>query len=406
MRRLSCDVLVIGGGVAGSSAAIAAARRGARTLLVEKERYLGGTGYAGMFQYVCGLYLNGADAPSDTLNEGLAREIARHLLQASPGRTIRKVGRVYLLPYVRDELDAILGSLCRAESNLDLLRNCTAVAVEARSGELSSITVAGPEGELTISAAMVIDCSGNGTIAAMAGAEVELPPPGERQLAGYVVRIKGLKNRGEGLPIEVPYRLARAVNEQKLPPLLRFTTFTPGDAADEGFCKMSLDGEAGSGRDERAQRDAVAMLACLAGEIPAFRDGVIAGSSLKVLDREGGRVAGDYTLTREDILSARKFPDGVVKNAWPIELWDRTKGTVYAYVPRGDYYEIPFRCLMVKGYGNLLTAGRCISVTRDALGSTRVMGTCMALGEQAGLAAAYRVLKGNYPEQMTASAVE
>jgi FAD dependent oxidoreductase len=406
VRRFSCDVLVIGGGVAGSAAAISAARCGARTLLVEKEAYLGGAGYAGMFQYVCGLYLNGTAAPSDTLNEGLTREIARKLLQASPGRTIRKAGRVYLLPYDRDELAALLGSLCSGESRLELLRNCTATAAETRSGELISVTTSGPGGEQSITAAMVVDCSGSGAIAAMTGAEVELSSPGERQLAGYVVRVKGLKNRGEGLPIEVPYRLALAVNGEKLPPLLRFTTFTPGDAADEGFCKLSLDGEAGPGRDERAHLDASAMLACLAGEIPTFRDAVIVGSSLTVLDREGGRVSGHYTLTRDDILNAQKFPDGVVKNAWPIELWDRSKGTVYAYVPRDDYYEIPFRCLMVKGVGNLLTAGRCISVTREALGSTRVMGACMALGEQAGRSAAYRVLKGRYPERMTASVRE
>ena len=404
MKRRSCDVLVIGGGVAGSAAALAAARCGARTLLVEKEPYLGGTGYAGMFQYICGLYLNDTDTPSDTLNDGLAREIAGQLLRLSPGRAIRKIGRVQVLPYVRDELDALLRSLCRAEMNLELLQNCTAAAVEAGSGELSTVTVSGPAGEETIAAAMVIDCTGSGAIAAMAGAGVELSPPGERQLAGFVVHLKGLQNRGEGLPIEVPYRLALAVNGGALAPLLRYTTFSPGDAADEGFCKMSLDGEAGPERDARARRDAAAMLACLAGAIPAFREAVIAGTSLRVLDREGGRVSGGYTLTREDILSARKFPDGVVKNAWPIELWDRTKGTVYAYVPRGDYYEIPFRCLQVKGFGNLLTAGRCISVSHDALGSTRVMGACIALGDQAGRAAAYRVRNGTYPERMTAVA--
>ena len=122
------------------------------------------------------------------------------------------------------------------------------------------------------------------------------------------------------------------------------------------------------------------------------------GNSFRVLDREGRRIRGEYTLTKEDVLSAAKFPDGVVRNAWPIELWDRSKGTVYKYVPAGDYYEIPFRCLMVRDVPNLLTAGRCISVTREALGSTRVMGTCMALGEAAGKAAAYWVKNGKYPE--------
>jgi hypothetical protein len=122
-----------------------------------------------------------------------------------------------------------------------------------------------------------------------------------------------------------------------------------------------------------------------------------------VLEREGRRVRGEYTLTKDDVLLARKFSDGIVKNAWPIELWDRLKGTVYKYVPRGDYYEIPLRCLMVRNIANLLTAGRCISVTHEALGSTRVMGACMALGDQAGKAAAYRVKNGKYPENVKES---
>ncbi len=91
------------------------------------------------------------------------------------------------------------------------------------------------------------------------------------------------------------------------------------------------------------------MVRYLASVLPAFQDSYVAGTSLKVLEREGRRINGAYTLTKEDVLAARKFPDGVVKNAWPIELWDREKGTIYKYVPRGDYYEIPFRCLMVEG---------------------------------------------------------
>ena len=182
---------------------------------------------------------------------------------------------------------------------------------------------------------------------------------------------------------------------------MKFTTFIYGDIPGEGFIKMSLEGEDTPDRDESALKNAHAALAYLGQLLPAFRGARITGRSLKALDREGRRIIGDYMLTEEDILTARKFSDAVVKNAWPIELWDRTKGTIYRYVPRGDYYEIPFRCLTVKGITNLLTAGRCISVSRTALGSTRVMGTCMALGEQAGLASAYFVRNGKYPRNRT-----
>jgi hypothetical protein len=179
---------------------------------------------------------------------------------------------------------------------------------------------------------------------------------------------------------------------------MKFTTFTLGNSPDEGYCKMSIDAEEGVGREEQAKRDAARIHEYLSSVIPAFQGSSLAGTSLKVLDREGRRITGMYTLTKEDVLSARKFPDGVVKNAWPIELWDRSKGTIYKYVPRGEYYEIPFRCLMARNVANLLTAGRCISVTSEALGSTRVMGACMSLGEQAGRAAAYWVKSGKYPE--------
>jgi hypothetical protein len=400
VKPTSCDVLVIGGGIAGTAAAVAAARSGVRTVLVEKEPYLGGTAYAGMFQYICGLYLNGATFPSETLNGGLAREITALLLRGSQEPPIRKIGQVYVHAYTAGDLQSVLISLCAAERNLSVRRTSVATAVETAAGTIDAVCLDGTGGRQPIHAAMVIDSSGDGVVAAMAGAQFTLASPEERQLAGYVVHLQGLKDLRESVSLEVPYHLALGVRQGKLPPLLRFTTFSRAALPAEGYCKMSLDGEDGRVREVQAKKDAAAMLAYLAGALPAFKDATIAGASLKVLDREGRRVCGAYTLGKEDVLAARKFADGVVRNAWPIELWDRTRGTIYNYVPRGDYYEIPFRCLMVPGFSNLLTAGRCISVTPAALGSTRVIGTCLTLGERAGQAAAWHVRNGHYPENI------
>jgi hypothetical protein len=190
------------------------------------------------------------------------------------------------------------------------------------------------------------------------------------------------------LSIKVPYYCAQGVDQGLLPPLLRFTTFSAGDRPDQGFCKLSLDGLAGEERDRRAHDCAGMLLEYFGQVLPAFSAARISATAQTVLDREGRRVVGEYILTEDDVLGARKFPDAVVKGAWPMEIWDRSRGTVYRYVPRGEYYEIPLRCLRVPAVANLLTAGRCISATPAALASTRVMGTCMALGEQAGLAAA------------------
>lgn len=397
MKRISCELLVAGGGVAGCSAAIAAARSGIHTLLAERREYLGGTGFAGMLQHICGLYLNGDSIPAETLNGGLTHEIVELLKEKAPRKSVRKIGHVYVLPYAANSLREVLGSLIKAETNATLLRNSTAIGVEVCSGNIRSVTVEALGITQGIAATMVLDCTGNGDIAAMSGAEFELAPVTDRQLAGFSIRVGGLKNDDTALSLKVPYYCAQAVARKILRPYMQFTTFSYGDTPDEGLIKMSFDGEDTPDRDERAFRDSDALLAYLGQVIPAFREARIMDMPLKVLDREGRRIIGDYMLTEEDVLSARKFPDALVKNAWPIELWDRKKGTIYKYAPQGDYYEIPFRCITVKGITNLLTAGRCISVSREALGSTRVMGACMALGEQAGKAAAHYIRKGEYP---------
>jgi hypothetical protein len=118
--------------------------------------------------------------------------------------------------------------------------------------------------------------------------------------------------------------------------------------------------------------------------LPAFEGSEIAEMSPEVVEREGVRAWGEYTLTADDVLEARKFPDGAVKNAWPIELWEQETGPLLRYLDPGDHYEIPLRCLEVQGVSNCWCAGRCISASREALGSTRVMGTCISLGEEAG----------------------
>jgi hypothetical protein len=181
------------------------------------------------------------------------------------------------------------------------------------------------------------------------------------------------------LSVQVPYHLAQGVRHHELPPLLRLTAFSPGPDAGSGLLKMSLE----PGRGQNPREDAEKAWAYLKDHCPGFKESHIAECG-EVLDREGPRLLGDYQLTEEDVLSARKFPDGIVKNAWPIELWDPRRGPTYQYLEPGEYYEIPGRCLKTRAVSNVLCTGRCISVTHRALGSTRVMGTCMALGEAAG----------------------
>ncbi len=392
----SCEVLVVGGGVSGVAAAVASARNGVKTVLAEKENFLGGVGYAGLHQYMCGLYLNGDVMPAETLNAGIVREIVGLLNKLSPQKTIKKIGQVYVLPYSREDLAKVFTSLCRNEKNLTALFNTTAVSVKKKNKTIVEVALNTPVSKVIPK--ILIDCTGSGVVSAMAGAGFELSSPVKRQLAGFTIHLKGLKECDETLSIKVPYYLSQATNKKMLPAYLRFTTFSMGDTDDEGFCKINIGGSDNNKREQTIRKDALKIISYLADRLPPFKNAYIANTSLRVLEREGRRVCGEYTLTENDVLNARKFRDGVVKNSWPIEIWDKNKGIIYKYVKSGDYYEIPFRCLKVKDIKNLLSAGRCISVTHDALGSTRVMGTCMSLGEQAGLAAAFKAKHGNYPD--------
>jgi len=128
----SCDVLVIGAGVSGIAAAVAAARSGMKTILAEKDGFIGGTGYSGMLQHICGLYLNGRTVPEETLNEGIVREAVSRLHQLSPQNTIKKIGRVYVLPYAREDLASVFNSMCRAEERLSVMLHTTAVSVKKK----------------------------------------------------------------------------------------------------------------------------------------------------------------------------------------------------------------------------------------------------------------------------------
>jgi hypothetical protein len=392
---LACDVLVAGGGVAGVAAAVSASRRGSRVVLIEKNGQLGGTGTRGLLRSLCGLYLNGDTLPGDTLNPGIVREIVFALHARSPYRTVQKTGQVYVLPYEGAELASVFEGLCKSEGRLTVLLGSCVVAAATREGLVTEVTAEG-NGRFRIRPRAAIDATGNGEMGLLAGAAFDLAPQEQLQLAGYSLRVKGLTNR-DGLELKVPYVLA-AIGDAASSPTLRFTTFSAGEGPDDGYLKFNSSDPEGPEREQRMQTDIATALALLATRLPSFRKAFIEETSRAVIDREGRRLRGDYVLTEEDVLGGRKFSDGAVRNAWPIEQWDRKQGTMYRYVPKGDYYEIPFRSLVVKGFANLLSAGRCISATHEALGSVRVMGCCMATGDSAGRAAAALVKTGKYGE--------
>ena len=124
--------------------------------------------------------------------------------------------------------------------------------------------------------------------------------------------------------------------------------------------------------------------------------------------RETRRILGEYVLTKDDVLGARKFADGIGRNAWPVELHDPGKsGEVYwQRLPDGESYDIPYRCLVPRRIDGLLVAGRCASATHVAQASLRVTGPCLVMGQAAGTAAALAVSEEKGPRELNVEVLQ
>ncbi len=144
----------------------------------------------------------------------------------------------------------------------------------------------------------------------------------------------------------------------------------------------------------------------LVSRVPGFERAYLQQTAAQIGIRESRRIRGEYMLTSEDVLGARKFPDGIARSAYPVDIHNPAgTGTVIQDVPKGDYYEIPYRCLVPLGIDNLLVAGRCVSATHEAQASLRVMPQCFAMGEAAGVAAATAVRETTPPREVDGTAL-
>jgi hypothetical protein len=161
--------------------------------------------------------------------------------------------------------------------------------------------------------------------------------------------------------------------------------------------KLALDG-LGAGADdalthaEQVGRQRVASVAeFLTSHVAGFRHAFVSHVAPQVGVRESRRIVGRDTLTRADVLAGRKREDGLAHAAWPIELWEPGgDGARYEYLADDDWYDVPQGCVESGQLMNLLAAGRCMSATHEAMGSARVIGTCLAVGEAVGRLAAAR----------------
>jgi FAD dependent oxidoreductase len=396
---LKYDVVVVGGGAAGLAAAVAAGTAGARTALIERYGFLGGMATAGMVSTICGLYQTSASGSPEPLNEGFAETFAQRLI-TMPGcqKPVRR-GRSFVLPYTPFAFACLADELTAAVAALDVYLHAYLTGVDARSGRIEALRVATWERTVELRAAAVVDASGDATVADRAGATTESAPPSDRQLPSLVFVLQQVDTAalGAGPRVAVLRTLLEAERDGRLPSGSSNLTLAPSPQPGEVVGKLALDGVGaeGAGRrdfltaaEQEGRRRVLAVTEFLKTLAP-FGRAFVSHVAPQVGVRESRTVRGRYQLTRDDVLAGRTFEDAVARASWPIELWQEGRlGATYEYLEDGRAYEIPLRSLQARDVENLFVAGRCMSATHEALGSARVIGTCLATGDAVGVAAA------------------
>jgi FAD-dependent oxidoreductase family protein len=393
------DVVVVGGGAAGVAAAVAAASAGAHTALVERYGFLGGMATAGMVSTICGLYRTGPSGPPEPINGGFAETFARRLATLPGcGSPVRR-GRTIVLPYTPFAFACVADEFTASARHLDVYLHAYLVGAEARQGRIEALRVANWERPIELTAGAVVDASGDAIVAQQAGAATETAPLAARQLPSLVFVLQQVDTDllGPGPRVALLRALVAAERDGKVPKGASNLALAPSPQPGEVICKLTLSGiaeEGPAGRDfltgaEQEGRKRARAVAEFLRTMPPFARAFVSHAAPQVGVRESRRLIGRYQLTREDVLSGRRFEDAVARADWPIELWEEGRlGATYEYLEDGRSYDIPLRCLQARDIGNLFVAGRCLSASHEALGSARVIGTCLATGQAVGLAAA------------------
>ena len=414
------DVLVVGAGPSGLGAAIAAARNGARTLLIEKYGFPGGNLTTSMVNPIFTFH----DISGRQVIKGIAEEIVEQMVasKASIGHvTDLTFDNASMTPFDPERTKVVLFEMLE-KSGVDLLFHTLATDVEVKDGIIEYVIIENKSGRQAICPKYVIDCSGDADIAALAkvpftkGREED----GAMQPATLYFRVgnvnnvelqkwmKSNRNLLKDNPTDEEIDSQKAIAFLGLHELVD-KAIADGDLHDEVAPRILMyelpnnqfsvnstrlqNVDATNAKDlTRAEvllrKQVLQVHDFLKKNIGGFTQSTIIDTGIQVGTRESRHIEGDYTLTENDILQGADFNDGIACGTFAIDIHP-PKGKQQIFTGSGRVvYEIPYRCLLPKGIDNLLVAGKTISATHTAFGSIRVMATCIATGEGAGTAAA------------------
>lgn len=414
------DVLVVGAGPAGLGAALGAARAGVDVILAEKYGYPGGAATVSLVMPLMSSHTqesrfrtpgNSTLYPTDhgegvRVIAGISEELVNRLVEAN-GAIRPSFETGYVVPF-DPEILKITAINMLDESGVKVLMHAFAFAYQYKN-EGSMVFFHTKSGAVAIQARCVVDCTGDGDVAALAGAPYELgrdhdsltqPMTLYFRMVGFdrsafVAYIQQHPEQWYGVfGLWDLIEKATGDGKLKLPreDLLMFAT--PHDQevsvnSTRVIKKMATDVFDLTSAEWESHHQAFQVSEFLKTYVPGFEKSYMAQTGVQIGIREGRRIMGEYKLTGEDVIEARKFPDVIAKCAYSLDIHNpKGKGTRIERLPPGESYDIPLRCLIPLNCSHMLTGGRCISGSHEAHSSYRIMPAAMATGQGAGVCAA------------------
>ncbi|MBQ2696265.1 MAG: FAD-dependent oxidoreductase [Clostridia bacterium] len=382
------DLIVVGGGFAGICAAISAAKNGVDVLLIERYNALGGAAVHALVTPFM-KYHTKIDNQKVNLCGSIFTEIVDEMN--------RFLDRNDTMIFDEEVLKLVLNRMAQ-KYGVNLLFNTTVTEVFAENGTITSVKALGKSAVLELSADYFIDATGDGELSMLAGCSYQLGRPKDElcQPMTLCFRMGGvdLKRFYENYKMMNP--LYKAFQEKGLiknprEDVLMFDNLNDGVLhfnSTRIVKKNPTDPFEVTQAEIEAREQVFELHKFLKENIPGFENARVLSTAIQIGIRESRKISGDYTLTEEDLLNLARFDDAIAVANYDIDIHNpEGKGTSHHYFKDGEWYQIPYRCLLPKGQNNLLVAGRCISATHEAQASLRIMPYCAEIGQAAGAAA-------------------
>jgi len=391
------DIVVLGGGSAGVAAAVSAARKGLRVILIERNAYLGGKATAAEVGTVCGLYHFSKNEKASFIVKGFAKEFAGKLQDRSGSSPLFSSEGLHYLPYNIEAFKQLCLELIN-ENDISVYFNTVLEHITLEENKLRSVHIIATGNPVTINLQALVDCSGDSVISQ--AADLPLIKSEHYQAAAQVFTMQGVAEENESkLSLIMMKALRSAIDDDILGDFYDRVYIVQGSLKNNSVnlkIGIPLAVTYAPGNLQELRTVALGIVENLSkfliDHVDAFKNASLAHIAPEVGIRVGQRSTGKYILTEEDVLSCKKFDDAIANASWPMEIWEQNRRVKMHYFKLDDYYQVPAGCLQSNSIDNLFFAGRNISATDGAIASARVMGICLQTGYSAGCMAAATAL--------------